>query len=79
MYCVECGREEERCRCHRLDEWQKQNLSKYKWTRGGIEMVKEDIQRIKVAIRILYGTVMVNDKYLAMLETSKLWGGSYED
>ncbi|KAJ3863633.1 amp dependent CoA ligase [Lentinula novae-zelandiae] len=24
-----------------LDEWQKENLSKYKWTRGGIEIVKE--------------------------------------
>ncbi|KAF9072347.1 hypothetical protein BDP27DRAFT_1320771 [Rhodocollybia butyracea] len=24
-----------------LDEWQKENLSKYKWTRGGIEVVKE--------------------------------------
>ncbi|KAE9407315.1 acetyl-CoA synthetase-like protein [Gymnopus androsaceus JB14] len=25
----------------KLDEWQKENLSKYKWTRGGIEVVKE--------------------------------------
>lgn len=24
-----------------LDEWQKESLSKYKWTRGGIEIVKE--------------------------------------
>ncbi|KAJ4472965.1 hypothetical protein J3R30DRAFT_3707954 [Lentinula aciculospora] len=24
-----------------LDEWQKENLSKYKWTRGGIEVVRE--------------------------------------
>ncbi|KAF5377780.1 hypothetical protein D9757_008052 [Collybiopsis confluens] len=24
-----------------LDEWQQENLSKYKWTRGGIEVVKE--------------------------------------
>lgn len=24
-----------------LDEWEKENLSKYKWTRGGIEIVKE--------------------------------------
>jgi len=24
-----------------LDDWQQQNLSKYKWLRGGIEVVKE--------------------------------------